>query len=127
MNISRSRKVLISMPIVMRRFFDYQRENEPNMIPMEASNMIVSACEQISIRHMNDSNPSFEDIKEEFIKEICDRMFDRSDELVAEDDCMKVSRNFLCESMDQLVSSSEYFWDSSMSISNKMIDEIKFQ
>lgn len=73
---------------------------------------------------MADSNPNFEVIKEEFIKEVCDRIFDKSDELVSESDSMKVNRKLLCEAMDQLAASGEYFWDSVMDISNKVVDEI---
>ena len=126
MDINRSRKVLVSMPIIMRRFFDYQKKENFNIIPEDAADTIVSACERISVIHMTDSNLNFEVIKEEFIKEVCDRMFDKSDELVSENDSMKVNRTLLCEAMDQLAASCEYFWNSTIEISNKMIDEIGF-
>lgn len=114
------------MPIVMRKFFDYQKEENFNMMPEDAADTIVSACKRISIIHMTDSNLNFEVIKEEFIKEVCDRMFDKSDELVSENDSMKVNRTLLCEAMDQLAALCEYFWNSTMEISNKMIDGIGF-
>lgn len=126
MYINKSKKILVSMPIVMRKFFDYQKEENFNMMPEDAADTIVSACERISIIHMTDSNLNFEVMKEEFIKEVCDRMFDKSDELVSENDSMKVNRTLLCEAMDQLAASCEYFWNSTMEISNKMIDEIGF-
>ena len=126
MYINKSKKILVSMPIVMRKFFDYQKEENFNMMPEDAADTIVSACERISIIHMTDSNLNFEVIKGEFIKEVCDRMFDKSDELVSENDSMKVNRTLLCEAMDQLAALCEYFWNSTMEISNKMIDEIGF-
>lgn len=124
MDINRSRKVLVSMPIIMRRFFDYQKKENFNIIPEDVADTIVSACERISVIHMADSNPNFEVMKEEFIKEVCDRIFDKSDELVSESDSMKVNRKLLCEAMDQLAASGEYFWNSTVDISNKVVDEI---
>lgn len=126
MDIDKNKKVLVTLPIVMRKFFDYQRKENYDIIPDEISNIMVSACERMSFIHMSDSNFNFDNIREEFIKEVCDRLFDKSDELVSETGDMKMSRNLLCESIDQVAASCEYFWNSSMNITNKMINEIRF-